>query len=111
MADALREVGQALDEPGLEALATRGAAVDPAWLPVARALAPAIDAGASPAASLEAVSVSAARRVRTDAAIAAGEMGVRVALPLTLCLLPAFLAVGLAPLLVAVMGGAFAGVP
>jgi tight adherence protein B len=111
VAEALRAVGQALDEPGLEALATPDAPVDPAWLPVARALAPAVEAGASPAASLEAVSAAAARRARTDSAVAAGEMGVRVALPLTLCLLPAFLAVGLAPLLVAVVGGAFAGLP
>ncbi|WP_156155943.1 type II secretion system F family protein [Demequina phytophila] len=102
---AVRAVGEALGEPGLASLADGMEGADPPWDGVARAVLPAVRAGASPVASLEAVSRAAARRARTEAAVAAGELGVRVALPLALCLLPAFLAVGLAPLLVAVVGG------
>ncbi|WP_156165591.1 type II secretion system F family protein [Demequina rhizosphaerae] len=127
---AVRAVGEALDEPGLAALAddlggaalggdlggavpgrppprraAPGLSAEPRWEPVAHAVLPAMQAGASPAASLEAAARSAARRARTDAAVAAGELGVRVTLPLALCLLPAFVAVGLLPLLVAVVGG------
>ncbi|WP_156162400.1 type II secretion protein F [Demequina iriomotensis] len=110
---ALEAVAEALAEPGLAevaaALPGRGGRPPPAgtmWEPVARAVLPAVDAGASPTASLEAVADAAARHARTDAAVAAGELGVRVALPLALCLLPAFMLVGLAPLLLAVVGGA-----
>ncbi|WP_156163919.1 type II secretion system F family protein [Demequina maris] len=114
---ALRSVAEALEEPDLAALADvvgvqAGTPRDPPperWEPVARAVLPAMAAGASPVASLEAVARSAARRSRTDAAIAAGELGVRVTLPLALCLLPAFVAVGLLPLLVAVVGGTLGG--
>ncbi|WP_156160748.1 type II secretion protein F [Demequina soli] len=108
----LRAVGDALGEPGLAAIADAlpGAPggpspPEPRWEPLARAVLPAVEAGASPAASLDAVAASAARRARTVAAVAAGELGVRVALPLAVCLLPAFVLVGLAPLLVAVVGG------
>ncbi|SEJ64003.1 type II secretion system F family protein [Demequina mangrovi] len=112
MDGALRAVAEALDEPGLAALADAlpGGSGEPPppgsrWAPVARAVVPAARAGASPVPSLEAAAGSAARRGRTEAALAAGELGVRVTLPLALCLLPAFVAVGLLPLLVAVVGG------
>ncbi|WP_062518364.1 type II secretion system F family protein [Demequina gelatinilytica] len=114
--DALRAVGEALGEPGLGevALALPGAGGRPPppgsrWEPVARAVLPAVAAGASPVPSLMAVAETAARLSRTEAAVAAGELGVRVALPLTLCLLPAFVVVGLLPLLVAVVGGTLGG--
>ncbi|MDN4476386.1 hypothetical protein QQX09_11015 [Demequina sp. SYSU T00192] len=116
VAGALRAVGEALGEPALAAVADRldgdprgpSPPGDDRWEPLTRALVPAIRAGASPAASLDAAARSAARRARTDAAMAAGELGVRVTLPLALCLLPAFVAVGLLPLLVAVVGGTVA---
>ncbi|WP_062304888.1 type II secretion system F family protein [Demequina subtropica] len=115
--DALRAVAEALGEPGLGevALALPGGGGRPPprgsrWEPVARAVVPAVAAGASPVPSLAAAAETAARRSRTEAAIAAGELGVRIALPLTLCLLPAFVVVGLLPLLVAVVGGTLGGV-
>ncbi|SJM69387.1 type II secretion system F family protein [Gulosibacter sp. 10] len=47
------------------------------------------------------------RRARTDAARAAQQLGVRLMLPLGACILPAFLALGVAPLVIAVLGRVF----
>ncbi|MDN4478602.1 hypothetical protein QQX10_10415 [Demequina sp. SYSU T00039] len=108
---ALREVGGALEAPALtraaDALAATGRwpGLPDGWSDVGAALAPAWEAGARAGPALAAVRRSAARRARADAATAAGELGVRVALPLTLCLLPAFVLVGLVPLLIAVLRG------
>lgn len=108
---ALREVGAALDVAALGTLADDLVAVGAwrsvpgGWEDVAAAVLPAWDAGARAGPALAALRRAAARRARADATAAAGELGVRVALPLTLCLLPAFVLVGLVPLLIAVLRG------
>lgn len=77
----------------------------PRLAPVARALEPAWRMGASPIQALEAASRAAAVRERREAERAAAELGVRLVAPLTLCLLPAFVLVGIVPLLLAVAIG------
>ncbi|WP_062379403.1 type II secretion system F family protein [Demequina pelophila] len=108
---ALDRVGEAMRAPPLReaaaALRTGSEAVDslgPGWEPVTRALGAAWAAGAAPGPALEAAARGLARRARTDAAVAAGEIGVKAALPLALCQLPAFVLVGIVPLLVATVG-------
>ncbi len=78
----------------------------PTLAPVERALRPAWVAGASPRSTLAAVSqvLTLDRQIAAEQAV--GELGVRMALPLTLCLLPAFALVGLVPMLVAVASNA-----
>lgn len=49
------------------------------------------------------------RRARTDAALAGARLGVQLMLPLGVCLLPAFLSLGVAPLIVAILSTAFRG--
>lgn len=57
-----------------------------------------------PAASLLGAEATLARnRARTEAAQAAGRLGVRLMLPLGACILPAFLVLGVAPLVIAVL--------
>lgn len=57
-----------------------------------------------PAGSLLGAEAALARnRARTEAAQAAGRLGVQLMLPLGACILPAFLALGVAPLVVAVL--------
>ncbi len=88
-----------------------GAAWDAAWADaeppidqMGRALRSSWMAGASPVPVLAAARESAIERARAEAERAAAVLGVRVALPLALCLLPAFVVVGVVPLLIAVAG-------
>ena len=81
---------------------TAWAEVGPSIEPLGRALRSSWTAGASPVPMLAAASESAIERARADAERAAAVLGVRVALPLALCLLPAFVVVGVVPLLLAV---------
>jgi len=112
---ALRDVGDALDVDALRACGAAWArgqdARDPPepWRALVRALRPAWVSGASAGPALRAAAEAQARRARADAAVAAAELGVRVALPLTLCLLPAFVLVGVVPLVLAVAGGVLTG--
>ncbi len=73
--------------------------------PLARALRSSWTAGASPLPTLRSVRESAVESGRTDAERAAARLGVRVALPLALCLLPSFVVLGVVPLLLAVARG------
>ncbi|NLT25248.1 MAG: hypothetical protein GXX90_01120 [Microbacteriaceae bacterium] len=66
-------------------------------------LALAADAGVPAAGLLRAEAALERRRARTDAARKAARLGVQLMLPLGACILPAFLALGVAPLLVAVL--------
>lgn len=61
--------------------------------------------GAAAGPMLASVAEELAYRRRARATRAAGELGVRLALPLALCLLPAFVVGGVLPLLVALVGG------
>jgi pilus assembly protein TadC len=85
-----------------------GAAWDAAWrdapdrlATVHRALRPAWVDGAAPGESLRAAGEELRRERRTAARTAAARLGVRLVLPLGACYLPAFVLVGLAPVLLA----------
>ena len=85
------------------------AGVPPRLDVVGRALRPAWEEGAAPGDALRAAG-DALRRERRDAArVAAARLGVRLVLPLGTCFLPAFVLVGLAPVLIALGVGVFAG--
>ncbi len=76
---------------------------DPGLAPVARALRPAWEDGASPVAGARA-GARAIRRVEHAAALAVAErLGVRLLLPLALCHLPAFVLLGIVPVLVSLV--------
>ncbi|MFP3714608.1 type II secretion system F family protein [Puerhibacterium sp. TATVAM-FAB25] len=96
---ALRQVADAL---------RLGAAWDAAWRDaperlgtVHRALRPAWVDGAAPGESLRAAGEELRRERRNAARTAAARLGVRLVLPLGACYLPAFVLVGLAPVLLA----------
>lgn len=76
---------------------------------LSRPLALAHSAGAPAGHGLRAAMVRLDRDARRAAARSAGELGVRLALPLALCLLPAFALAGVLPLIVAVVVGADLG--
>jgi hypothetical protein len=85
-----------LGAPWTEAWADAGGALEP----VGAALRPSWDDGVAPAGSLRAVAATLREERRSRAAEAAGRLGVRLVLPLGLCHLPAFVLVGLVPILV-----------
>lgn len=119
---ALRAVGSVLggkDGASLEEVAarlSRGAPWADAWATggghapgdvthdVERALRAPHRCGASAVPALRSATDAALRRSRRLAQAAAGKLGVTLALPLTLCLLPAFIAVGIVPMVLAVIG-------
>ena len=76
-----------------------------AALAVARALEPAWTAGASPVPLLRTAADRLRSRRRAETRAAAGRLGVQLVLPLTLCYLPAFVLVGLVPLVVSLARG------
>ncbi len=87
----------------------RGEAWAPAWsragpdlAPLERALRHAWRAGASPVPALRAGADALAESSRAQGARAAAQMEVRATLPLAVCLLPAFVLVGVVPLVVSV---------
>lgn len=87
---------------------------DEAWAPAAaddlattaleRALRPAWDGGVAPSAALVATADALRRDRDGRAAAAAGRLAVRLVLPLGLCHLPAFVLIGIVPVLVATAG-------
>jgi tight adherence protein B len=121
---AIAAVGLAIGEGPGAALASvagslgNGVAWDAAWAdatwadaapsiePLGRALRSSWMSGASPLPLLRASREVVVERARAEAEGAAAVLGVRVALPLALCLLPAFVVVGVVPLLLAVARGA-----
>lgn len=80
---------------------------------LARALARPIQlaqrAGAPASHGLRAAMLRLEREARREAAKSAGELGVRLAIPLAMCLLPAFALAGVVPLIIAVVVGADLG--
>ncbi len=115
---ALEAVGRALGGADGAVLVRAGTALllgapwDAAWQdapdalrPVAQALGPAWSTGAAPGPSLRAQAAQLRRGRRTDAREAAGRLGVRLVLPLGLCLLPAFMLLGLVPVVLSLAGG------
>lgn len=88
-----------------------GAGWDEAWagsdLPrVAGALRPGWEDGVPPGALLRSAAEAARREREVRSAEAAGRLATRVVLPLGLCHLPAFVLVGVVPVLVSMAGGA-----
>jgi len=78
--------------------------------PLGRALGPAWERGSSPIDVLESLADATLAKARASGDAAAAELGVRLSLPLALCLLPAFILVGVVPLLVAIGGAVFGDV-
>lgn len=76
--------------------------------PLGRALGPSWQRGSSPIEALDSLADATLAKARAAGDAAAAELGVRLSLPLALCLLPAFILVGVVPLLIAV-GGAVVG--
>jgi hypothetical protein len=72
---------------------------------VERALASSWRTGSSPILALESARHVERQRSRAAADRAAAELGVRLTLPLAICLLPAFLLVGIVPLLLSIAAG------
>lgn len=87
---------------GADPVATwRGLVADPALAPLGRTLARAHATGAPVAASVERLADELARNARADVEDRARRVGVKAAVPLGICLLPAFLLLGVVP----VVGG------
>lgn len=82
------------------------AGCDPALTPVAGALRPSWEDGVAPAGALRATAAHLRRERHADALAAANRLGVRLVLPLAACHLPAFVLVGLVPVLISVAGSA-----
>lgn len=106
--------GAALERAGAALLL--GAGWDPAWEgaprrlePVAGALRPAWVHGAPPRDALRVARERLAHEARATARTAAARLGVRLVLPLGLCLLPAFVLLGLVPVAVALGTGLLGG--
>lgn len=72
---------------------------DPHWAPVARAVIRAHDSGASLTDVLSRVADDRRRALRTGAEAATRRAGVKAVLPLGLCFLPAFVLVGVVPVI------------
>lgn len=107
---ALGDDGQALQQ--VAAALRNGAEWDAAWapapdwlVPLGHALALPWALGAQAAPMLSAAADVAALHERRAAQVAASELAVRLTLPLALCLLPAFIVAGIAPLILALVGG------
>lgn len=79
---------------------------DAALAPVAEALRPSWEDGVAPSGALRAGAATLRRERQAAALAAAGGLGVRLVLPLAVCHLPAFVLVGLVPVLVSVAGSA-----
>jgi hypothetical protein len=80
-------------DPG-ERLATLASALERSWR-----------VGSSPVLALEAARRAERHRARHAAGVAAAQLGVRLTLPLALCMLPAFVLVGIVPLLLSIAAG------
>jgi Flp pilus assembly protein TadB len=82
---------------------------DPALLPVAVAGRRSADSGARLAQGLEQLAADLRQQVRTATQARAHRAGVLAMLPLGLCFLPAFICIGVVPVVVGIAGTAFAG--
>ena len=111
-ADALALICVALPGPAADSLATlpprialgvdpveawRALEADPGLAPLGRTLARSARTGEPIADALDRLGAELAARARADAEDAARRVGVRAAVPLGLCLLPAFLLIGIVP--------------
>ena len=121
---AARVVSQVADEPNAERLravlarcdvgftdaeAWRTLIDDPVWGDVARELARCVDSGAAVGAVLRSASIQAAKQQAAEAVVRARKVGVSSTLPLVACFLPAFLLVGVVPIIGGLISGYIAG--
>lgn len=83
----------------------RELASDPVVAPLGSALARSADTGASVVVAVERLATELAADARSGVEDRARTVGVRAALPLGLCLLPAFLLLGIVPLVASLVGG------
>ena len=114
---ALRVVEEALPQSTTELRAVRGqlelgvapalvwseVARRPALAPLGRALVRATKVGAAPSAALAQLALDLGEEARAQVEDRARAVGIKAALPLGLCLLPAFLLIGIAPLVVSTL--------
>nr|WP_246211273.1 type II secretion system F family protein [Phytoactinopolyspora alkaliphila] len=113
--NAAEQVGRSLGGPLGSALATAaavarigsdparawsGLAADPALKPLGRALGSAVIRGVSPVHALQRVAQDGREAARWSAEARARAVGARAAAPLGLCFLPAFVLLGIVPLIV-----------
>lgn len=118
LAEAIRQVGAAFPGPAVEPLRRAearlavGMAASDVWQELAaqpglervgRALCRAEGSGIPVAAMVQTLGVDLAREERARSEDAARTVGVRAALPLGLCLLPAFLVIGIVPVIAAAL--------
>lgn len=121
---ALAVTGRHLGGPEGDALLRAGTALglgtpwDAAWAgappsiaALARALRLGWEAGASPGPALRAAAAGLRRERRARVRAASGALGVRLTLPLGLCFLPAFVVLGLVPVVLGLAGGLRGAVP
>lgn len=83
----------------------RGLAADPALAPLGRALARAHATGAPVATTVERLADDLTRNARSEVEDKARAVGVKAAVPLGVCLLPAFLLLGVVPVVGALLSG------
>lgn len=86
----------------------REVAADPVLTPLGTSLGRSAESGASVVDAVERLAADLAAEARADVEDRARTVGVRAALPLGLCLLPAFLVVGIVPLVAALLDGLLA---
>jgi len=108
-ADALRGVVASCDVGFTDAEAWRGLAQDPVWGDVARELARCVDTGAATGRVLDSAAERATKAADAQAIIQARSVGVTSALPLVCCFLPAFLLVGVVPIIGGLVGNFIKG--
>ena len=99
-ADLLAEAGRELDLGRHPAEVWRGLTRHPELAPLGRALTRATESGISVADTVGRLSLELADRSRAEAEDRARRVGVRAAVPLGVCLLPAFLLLGIVPTVV-----------
>jgi len=107
--DALRPVLAAIDLGADPGAAWRSMAQVPALAPVAAAVVRSAESGAPLATVLARIAEDLRRERQTVVEVAARAAGVRAVAPLAACFLPAFLLVGVVPVVAALAAGLFAG--
>ncbi|HET7683597.1 MAG TPA: type II secretion system F family protein [Marmoricola sp.] len=91
---------------GLDPLTVwRQLAAQPTLAPLGRAVARSHESGASVVEAIEALSADLREQSRTEAQVRANAVEVRAAAPLGVCFLPAFLLIGVVPLIAGVVSG------
>lgn len=103
LADCFHGVGHRL-AIGLDPVSVwRGLVDDPVLAPLGRAVARSHESGASVAVAIDALADDLREQARTEAQVRANAVEVRAAAPLGACFLPAFLLIGVVPLIAGIL--------